>query len=661
MSGIVGIIHLDGKPVDEDQLWTMAHSMQRRGPDYQRAKVLGNVGLAFAALNTTPEALNETQPLTIDGHLWIVADARIDNRDELRRYFNAKSIDIGTQEGDAEYILRAYQIWGEDCPNHLLGDFAFAIWDDREQKLFCARDHFGIKPFVYYQSDQIFVCATEIRALLAHPQVPEIINEARIADYLVQQLEGRDKVITLYRDIYRLSPAHVFTLHDNDIQKRQYWKLEPFQTIHLASDEEYAEAFQEQLTQAVVCRMRVPSPEQVGSMLSGGLDSSSIVGVARQWLNDTAGLPLKTFSAMSDNGAQEEETWHSLAVIAQGGLQPFTLKPSQISDYATDLEYILHQNTNLFDNWMEIPQLMYIIAKRQGVKILLDGVGGNSVMALGPWYIGLLIRSGHWISAIREAIGFSNFYGENANGQKYDPIWKILVQESRRALIPQFLRKLKQVRMDKYYGDKRYKEAIDKTIINMQFAEQENVVDQLKKLAQSCNTNNVWKVAEKQAYWLNHAYITVGMERYDDVASAHSVEPRRPYLDKRLVEFFLALPLNQKMRHGWTKYVARNAMQGFLPDRVRWRKGSAQLSTEFIKARHTLEWQYIEKLVAHDLTLVSKYIDYKKFYSIFADFQKTGMLDIDISLWRTIILILWLKNRNGRHNEKETVSKKVLQ
>lgn len=633
MSGIAGIMHLDGKPVDENHILKMSYSMQRRGPDYQQVKVLGHVGLAFAALNTTPESLNERQPFTINGNFWIVADARIDNRDELRRYFNSKGIDIGTKNGNAEYILRAYEVWGDDCPKHLLGDFAFAIWDDREQKLFCARDHFGVKPFVYYLSEKVFVCATEIRALLAHPYVPEIVNEARIADYLILQLEGRNKITSLYKNIFRLPAGHILTFHNKRLETKEYWKLETPQELRLKSDGAYQEAFLEQFTQAVVCRLRAPSTEQVGSMLSGGLDSSSIVGVARHLMNEQVGVPFRTFSAISREGKEDEETRHSLAVIEQGGLDARTVSSDEMSDYLEDLQYTMLHNTNLNTNIMEIPQLMYAAAHRKGVRILFDGVGADDIVALGQWYIGLLMRTGHWLRALIEAKKYGEFWGHN-----FYPFHRVLLQELKSIFVPQFVRRIRQ----KNAGDKHLQAMLSEHIIKQQFAQEQSIVSRLSQRAKALDRSRLRKASERQAHFLNLPFVTVAMERYDAVASVHTIEPRRPYMDKRLVEFCLSLPLNQKMRDGWTKTIVRKSMEGLLPHDVLWRKGKSHLGGEFMNMRHQLELAEIESAIRNDWDLVSPYVDYAKFSIILQKYRDCSILS-DISIWQVVTLIKWLK------------------
>ena len=157
MSGIFGIFNFDGSPVSPHLLRRMAEFMTFRGPDKQETWVDGGVGLGQAMLRTTDESLRERQPFSLDNQVWIVADARVDGRDELIRRLEAGGRGKLKNVTDVELILQAYHVWGVDCVRRLIGDFAFAIWDKRKQVLFCARDHFGIKPFYYAQAGNCLI------------------------------------------------------------------------------------------------------------------------------------------------------------------------------------------------------------------------------------------------------------------------------------------------------------------------------------------------------------------------------------------------------------------------------------------------------------------------------------------------------------------------
>ena len=186
MSGIVGLVTRGGEPVKRLELEGMLTSLAHRGPDGTGVWCEGPAGLGHLMLWTTPESLLERLPLVSPGgHLVLTADARIDNRADLIR-----TLALGGRPAealtDSHLILAAYEKWGERCPEHLLGDFAFALWDARQHRLFCARDHMGVKPLYYYKSPRLFACASELKALFYLPEVPRRVNDMRVVDHLIE-------------------------------------------------------------------------------------------------------------------------------------------------------------------------------------------------------------------------------------------------------------------------------------------------------------------------------------------------------------------------------------------------------------------------------------------------------------------------------------------
>jgi len=344
MSGIAGVYCLDGRSVDRVVLERMAASLAHRGPDGRGIWTQGSVGFCHLMLWTTPESLHEQLPLAHQpGSLALTADARIDNRDELIARLGIQPRE--RQITDSELILGAYDKWGERCPEKLLGDFTFTIWDGRKQEIFCARDHFGVKPFYYYYSDSLFAFASEIKALLCLEEIPRRLNETRVADYL-----GRtaiDPAHTFYQGIEALLDAHSMAVGHAGRAVRRYWALDPSRELRLASDAAYAEAFREHFTQAVHSRLR--SPFAVGALLSGGLDSSSIVCVARDLLGDHAGQRFHTFSAVFDYLTQCDERLFINAVVAMGGLEPHYVIGDQLNPWA-DIDVVLQQQEEPFES-----------------------------------------------------------------------------------------------------------------------------------------------------------------------------------------------------------------------------------------------------------------------------------------------------------------------
>ena len=206
MSGICGIVNLDGAPVDRQLLQKMTALIAFRGPDAQNVWVDGRVGFGHTMLHTTLESEREQQPCSLDGNVWITADARIDGRTELKRTLEAQGRTELPNATDVELILHAYHAWGEDCVKYLIGDFAFAIWDSRQQRLFCARDHFGVKPFFYALMGQCLIFSNTLNCLRGHPAVSDSLNDLAVADFLLFEM-NQDPGTTVFADIQRLPPA----------------------------------------------------------------------------------------------------------------------------------------------------------------------------------------------------------------------------------------------------------------------------------------------------------------------------------------------------------------------------------------------------------------------------------------------------------------------
>ena len=296
MSGIVGIVNLDGAPVDRDLLWRMTKFMSFRGPDAQDVWIDGNVGFGHTLLRTN----GEEQTFSFGRDVWITADARIDG---------AATTDLT----DVDQIVRAYETWGEDCVNHLIGDFAFAIWDKRLRRLFCARDHFGVKPFFFARVGNSFLFSNTLNVLRLDRRVSDELNETAIRDYLEFGL-NQDLATTTFRDIQRLPAAHTLLLANGSVTTRQYWAPAVKNKIRFRDPQSYVDRFNELLTSATRDRLRT---NRVSISMSGGLDSPSLAVIARDLLRQT-GRPavLQAYSTVYDKLIPDEERHYSTVAAA---------------------------------------------------------------------------------------------------------------------------------------------------------------------------------------------------------------------------------------------------------------------------------------------------------------------------------------------------------
>ena len=319
MSGIVGICAFDGRPIGSDSIEKMMAAVRYRGPDGSGCWNDETVCLGNVQLCTTPESLHERQPLlSADGQLCLTADVRLDNRQELQASFAASGIGLRT-DTDAELILAAYELWGEDCPTHLIGDFAFAMWDRRRRQLFCARDPVGAKPFYYHHSETKFVFASTPTALFADGTIARRPNQKQMFLALLdQKLEIEE---TFAEGIARLPAAYRLILKDGQLRKDLYWDVTAVRSLHYNSDEEYAEHFLELFREAVRARLRSQTP--VGATLSGGLDSSAVACMAQKLLQDgsIADPGLESFSQLYDGLPCDERTYIEEVTRSKGLLR----------------------------------------------------------------------------------------------------------------------------------------------------------------------------------------------------------------------------------------------------------------------------------------------------------------------------------------------------
>lgn len=304
MSGIAGMVNLDGKPVENQVLQEMASFLSFRGPDAQDIWTTENVGFVHALLKTTRESEHERQPSSLDGQVWIAADARIDGQAELISQLQAKGRAVAAGLTDAELILHAYHAWEENCLHHLIGDFSFAIWDGRRQKLFCARDHFGVKPFFYARVGQTLAFSNTLECLHRHPLVSGKLNDLWIADFLLFE-RSLEPAATAFADIQRLPPGHSLTWSVEGLRVNGYWALPTDLGIRYRPAGDYVEHFTMLLEQAVADRLRT---NRISVEMSGGMDSTAIAVIAKDLLaRQNQPFELHAHTAVFDRLITDEE------------------------------------------------------------------------------------------------------------------------------------------------------------------------------------------------------------------------------------------------------------------------------------------------------------------------------------------------------------------
>jgi asparagine synthase (glutamine-hydrolysing) len=638
VSGILGLYNLDGAPVDPGQLSDMASFLQRRGPERTGLWHADRVGLGHTLLATTHEAAYEQLPFVHEASgCAITADVRLDNRSELleRLGLTERRATIG----DAELVLASYLRWGEACPEHLLGDFAFAIWDPRRCSLFCARDHLGMRQLVYhFRRGRCFVFATEPRAIMVLPQVPYAINEARIADFLVNELEGIDKTSTFFEEIVRLPPAHTLTVSAAGLLCRRYWALEAGQELRLTSDAEYVEAFLDVFDRAVACRLRTVGA--VGSMLSGGVDSGTAAATARLLLAAEGRSPLHTFSAVSPDGDSDAETDAIHTVLTMDGIEPTIVNCAELGWPNPTLEDAMREIDEPFDLNMAVIQALYLSAKNKGLTMLMDGGAGDIVLWEGM-YLARLLRTGHWRTALREAAAQNRFWRGGL------PLGPELFRGALFAFAPL---PLLEPALDRHRTMRINRRIRTDDLIAPDFARTTSVDERLQALARLNDRRLFLDSARERAAAIEHPYLTVGRERYDRVAGAIGIEPRDPYCDIRVAELCVRLPDRQVSAGGWPKAILRRAGAGRLPDAVRWRQDKENPGWAFTEA----VWRRIAPAIWHEIETdpgdLGVYVDLGRAQSLIGRARSGDATAVE-KAYHLAGLASWLR----RHADRPTV------
>jgi len=544
MCGIAGILGF-GRPVSAQVLAAMNRTLVHRGPDDGGEWISpdGQVGLAnrrLAILDLSPAG---HQPMSsLDGAQWLAFNGEIYNYLELRQDLATRGHLFRTHT-DTEVVLAGYSEWGERCVEQFNGMFAFAIWDARREVLFIARDRFGEKPLYYVQLSDRLVFASEIKALLADRDVPRRLDDVVVGRYLALALVDCDER-TFFADVKQLPAAHTLTIgRDGRTAFRRYWDLDLQVDRPPASDGDLAGEFRALLTDAVNIRLR--SDVAVGSSLSGGLDSSSIVCTMSALLAGHPTATQKTFSARYRDSSTDEGRFIE-SVVNQSGVEPHYVW-IEGRDLADDLDgFVWHQDepvahTSQFAQWKVMK-----LARDCGVTVLLDGQGADEIIGGYPsptfgYRYAEMLAGGHGVTLLRELAAFQRHHGNAAVALRY----------LAGALLPKGLKSAARRRFNGTAG--------------------------LVAPSGGTRVTAPTSRAVASAPMLRRALyetLTVtslpSLLRYGDRNSmAFSREARLPFLDHRLVEFAYSLPSDQLVRQATTKGVLRRAMSGVIPDMVR--------------------------------------------------------------------------------------------
>lgn len=542
MSGFITIYNIDQEPVDKNLISSLTQSLKFRGPDGQSTWIDGQIGMGHSLFKTTYEAKYENQPATIDNNVWITCSARIDDRENLVNKMGMnKKIDL-TKTPDSELILHAYKIWGEECLAHILGDFAFAIWDKKKQKLFCARDHFGMRKLYFSQKNKSIIVSNTLSCILQHPDINRELSEKAIGGFLLfGRPEWDDKDITIFNDITTLLPAHKLVIKNRHTNIQRYWKIpDNIPLLHYKKDQDYVDHFLKIFTSAVSDRLRTSS---VSISMSGGMDSTSIAAIAKQ-LQRTQKIPKIELNAITlaydDNSLLSKERYFSDIVAKHLNIPIHYIKcddyPFLYPSIQTICPMELAQPTLLIDTEKKYSQFG---------RVVLVGVSGDDLIKYPSTHLAL--KESGMYSVMKNTVKLYQFYG------KRPPLGTGLRTK---------LKKWMTNDTDKIKTAYPYP-----SYINQDFE---------KRIGLHTEWERAWNsFQEKQLRHTRYAmlqdYLNVNDWNSDDMVLQSDFtlsEKRDPYLDIRMVEFILSLPALPWL---FNKHILRHAMKEILPDEIRLR------------------------------------------------------------------------------------------
>lgn len=539
MSGICGFAYSDGRSAEHEAIEAMTCVLDFRGPDGHAVHCDGPFAFGHTLLRTGPAAAREHQTLTLDGQAWITADARLDAREELVSRLRGAGRAATRDCSDAELILQAYLAWDEACPQHLLGDFCFAIWDSRSRRLFCARDHFGIRPFFYACVKEGVVFSNTLDCVRAHPAVGDALNELAIADFLVfgELLEPH---MTAFTEIRRLQPGHSLTWASGAPHVRAYWTLPRELPVRFRPAGDYVECFREVFDRAVADRLRT---QRVGVEMTGGLDSTSVAATAHSILS-ARGEPFEfcAYTGVYEGVIRDEEGRYAAEVARHVGFDLRLFVADGYRFYGRFDTPDARQPEPFHDpTCVERRDTCREMSGR--ARVFLTGWDGDIWLNESPKpYLRTLLREGRWLRAAADGLHYAAW-----QGHWFPRAW-------RDALLRTGGRTMGEGDVEKAYPPWIPAALEAKWGLRERWQSQHGRRGEPHALRPYA-----FRAYDYLVRASNH------FDYYDPALTGAAVEYRHPFMDLRLAEFCLSLPVTP-----WCvqKHVLREAMRNRLPAAV---------------------------------------------------------------------------------------------
>lgn len=548
MSGFVALFERRGQLASRAHADAMLARLAHRGPDGVASFAEGPVVLGHALLATTPEDVGALGARRFGG-MALVGDVRLDDRPGLAAALSLAPGELAAL-GDGDLVLRAYARWGEGCAAHLLGDFAFALWDAAKRTLFCARDALGVRSLYFASAPDTFRCASEPHALFGDPRLARRASFSAMASYLAGEYTEVGE--TLWEGVSALGPGTALLVTEGATRVFTHWRPDPERRVRHGSDRAYAEHFAAVFADAVGARLRCVGP--VFAQVSGGLDSSAVAAEAAFQLGGASAASQLGLVRVTFEGLACDESAHSQAVATHLGLPLASVDgcaPSALGPPRSPAPDIY------FDPTLRMLEPLLALARARGARVMLTGIGGDQLMQPTEHDGAAMLRRGE----VGGALAWARAESPSLRGA----LRLLLAQATTASLPPRALARLRRV---------RHPASVRWPLLSPRA--QGAAMAQLEA-AEAARTATA---SDPQIAWFCRAIsaspsTSLALALLDRAGPRGGAELRHPFLDRRVVELLLALPMAQRSHAGETKRVLRHAMVGRLPPSVLARRDKA--------------------------------------------------------------------------------------
>jgi len=621
MCGIAGIFHVDpATAVVSTDLKRMTAVLQHRGPDEGSVYVDGTVGLGHRRLSIIDVAGGGQPIFNEDGTKAIVFNGEIYNYAALRDRLVARGHRFATRS-DTEVILHAYEEYGEDCVQHLRGMFAFAIWDAPQRRLFLARDRLGIKPLYYRWDGRTLLFASELKGILRYPGVPRAIDPLALDDYLTYLYIPSPK--TIFQGIHKLRPAHTLTVSLAGVQERQYWDVD-FAPKDGLSEAEYAAGLLDKLRESVA--MHLMSEVPLGAFLSGGVDSSAVVGLMAGGLEK----PVNTASI----GFQEmgfDELPYARRVSRHFGTHAY--EKIVEANAAKILDVLVWHFDEPFADSSMVPTYYVSQVARERVTVCLSGDGGDENFAGYRRY-----RFDALENRVRRLLS------EGVCGALFGALAWLYPKAD---WLPQVFRAKALLTNLSLSPERAYFQsmswftpAMKRRLYGRELRQAVQGYDPFSVMQAYFDRTRGWDPLSRIQYVdIKTNLVDDILTKVDRASMAHSLEVRVPLLDHEVVEYAAGIPAAYKLRRGEGKYIFKKALEGLLPHDILYRRKmgfSLPLAQWF---RGELKRSFEERVLAKG-AIVAELVDQAPIRQWWAQHQR-GTRDYAPHLWALLVLECW--------------------